>query len=101
MSQVKFDETITFKTTDDHSKWGVSDENSDWICVGDINRAVRNFLFRIIYSSMKFIIAICFCFLVTQEMQTRRGGGSVCLRSKVISSNYRSLIDNFEPCKKP
>lgn len=31
-------------------------------------------------------------------MQTKRGGGSVCHRSKEISSSYRSLIADFEPC---
>lgn len=41
VSEIKFNETISFKTTDDHSKFGVGDTDSDWICVGDINRAVR------------------------------------------------------------
>lgn len=34
-----------FLTTDDHSKWAVSDQSSSWICVGDINRAVSKFSF--------------------------------------------------------
>lgn len=40
VSKVRFNREVFFPTTDDHSKWGVSDEHSDWICVGDINRAV-------------------------------------------------------------
>lgn len=32
-------------------------------------------------------------------MQTRRGGGSVCHKSKSISDNYRALVADFEPCK--
>lgn len=40
VSKIKLNKDFTFPTTHDHSKWGVGDENSDWICVGDINRAV-------------------------------------------------------------
>lgn len=40
VSQVKMNKDVVFPTTDDHSKWGVSDDQSNWICVGDINRAV-------------------------------------------------------------
>lgn len=42
VSKVKFNQRIFFPTTDDHSKWGVSDDKAEWICVGDINRAVRS-----------------------------------------------------------
>lgn len=41
ISKVKIGGAYSFPSTDDHSKWGVSDAESDWICVGDINRAVR------------------------------------------------------------
>lgn len=44
VSAIKFNKTIAFKTTEDHSKWAVSDIKNSWICVGDINRAVRIFL---------------------------------------------------------
>lgn len=40
VSKVKINKDVEFTTTDDHSKWGVSDNASHWICVGDINRAV-------------------------------------------------------------
>lgn len=42
ISKIKVNEKYSFPTTDDHSKWGVSDDQSDWICVGDINRAVSS-----------------------------------------------------------
>lgn len=41
VSQVKINDNIEFPTTDDHSKWGVGDSTQNWICVGDINRAVN------------------------------------------------------------
>lgn len=40
MSKIKFNKTIHFKSTSDHSKWAVSDKDSEWVCVGDINRGV-------------------------------------------------------------
>lgn len=40
ISKVKVNSDIEFETTEDHSKWGVSDLQTNWICVGDINRAV-------------------------------------------------------------
>lgn len=35
----------------------------------------------------------------SQEMQTKRGGGSVCHFSQDISNSYRALISDFEPCR--
>lgn len=43
VSRVNLFNRFDFPTTDDHSKWAVSDEESEWICVGDINRAVSCF----------------------------------------------------------
>lgn len=68
-----------FATLEDHSKWSVGaasdgEEQSNWICIGDINRS---------------------------EHQKRRGGGTVCQRSGVIAAAYRSLIHKFEPCELP
>ncbi|XP_031621229.1 deoxyribonuclease-2-alpha-like [Contarinia nasturtii] len=72
VSKIKFNQRVLFPSTDDHSKFAVSDDKSNWICVGDINRA---------------------------EMQTKRGGGSVCYNSKPISESYRTLVADFEPCQ--
>lgn len=51
---------INFKSSRDHSKWAVAVDdkaNKTWICVGDINRAVREHIFfrnilRISYASV-------------------------------------------------
>lgn len=59
-----------FSSSRDHSKWAVSSD-SNWICVGDINR---------------------------QYSQFKRGGGTVCQNSKPISDAYRSVIAGVEPC---
>lgn len=64
---------FSFNTTNDHSKWAVSDSKSDasWICIGDINR---------------------------QESQGRRGGGTTCFQNRAIARLYQSSIETFECC---
>ncbi|XP_037927211.1 deoxyribonuclease-2-alpha [Teleopsis dalmanni] len=73
---------VSFKTTNDHSKWAVSEATglkiwrwriggADWICVGDINR---------------------------QEHQSVRGGGTVCQKNASVVKLYRELANELEPC---
>ncbi|XP_076252595.1 deoxyribonuclease II isoform X2 [Rhynchophorus ferrugineus] len=66
---------VTFNTTVDHSKWAVSTQNNEdnWICIGDINRA---------------------------KPQTLRGGGTTCLHNSILSTLYQNIIVNTEPCQK-
>jgi len=62
----------TFSSLEDHSKWAV-DGQSNWICVGDINR---------------------------EEHQKQRGGGTVCHMSPTVAHIYKASIQDFEPCPK-
>ncbi|KAL3266231.1 hypothetical protein HHI36_010412 [Cryptolaemus montrouzieri] len=64
---------VTFNTTHDHSKWAVSfpEDDTFWICVGDINRA---------------------------ESQEKRGGGTVCLKNEHVSANFQNVINAVEDC---
>ncbi|XP_073828628.1 deoxyribonuclease II [Musca autumnalis] len=76
---------LDFKTTQDHSKWAVSQSvglkfwrwrlrsTSNWICVGDINR---------------------------QQHQLVRGGGVLCQQNSKISKLYRNLVKEYESCTK-
>ncbi|KAF0305691.1 Rho GTPase-activating protein 19 [Amphibalanus amphitrite] len=63
--------TITFKSSEDHSKWAVSEDAArPWVCVGDINR------------------------MLTQE---ERGGGTVCRWDAVLWRLYSQLVADVEP----
>ncbi|KAI2654937.1 Deoxyribonuclease-2-alpha [Labeo rohita] len=70
---------ITFKSTEDHSKWAVSPDSSSagsgtsggWVCVGDINR---------------------------DEAEEKRGGGTVCHQDAVVWKAYRSAALQCETC---
>ena len=64
--------SITFRSSEDHSKWAVSENATrPWVCVGDINR------------------------MATQE---ERGGGTVCHLSPVLWRVYSQLVAQVEPC---
>lgn len=89
LAAVRFD----FPTSGDHAKWAVApptdrsndidgddDEDdamsggrADWICVGDINRALS---------------------------QMQRGGGTVCQQNAVVAQRYRELVNGFESCER-
>jgi deoxyribonuclease-2 len=61
-----------FTEHQDHSKWAVS-EDGEVYCVGDINR---------------------------QHGQLGRGGGTICIESKLIASQIRKVIKKYESCSK-
>lgn len=71
------DQRITFKATEDHSKWaistggGYSGASGSWVCVGDINR---------------------------DEAEEKRGGGTVCHRDATVWKAYRTAALQCETC---
>lgn len=58
-----FKNGMLFKTSLDHSKWAVA-ENESFTCVGDLNR---------------------------QKTQFKRGGLSLCLKNKKVAETFREL----------
>lgn len=73
---ISLGQAITFKTSQDHSKWAVSPADQGhgggWVCVGDINR---------------------------NEAEEKRGGGTVCLRDPVVWKAYRNAAAECESCE--
>lgn len=61
---------LTFKATEDHSKWAVS-VSGDWVCVGDINR---------------------------NEAEEKRGGGTVCHQNGMVWKAYRMTALQCDSC---
>lgn len=73
---ISLGQTITFKNSQDHSKWAVSPADQEagggWVCVGDINR---------------------------NEAEEKRGGGTVCLQDPVVWKAYRNAAVECETCE--
>lgn len=68
---------VTFKATEDHSKWAVSAgggrglRGGAWVCVGDINR---------------------------NQAEEKRGGGTVCRKDVAVWKAYRAVALKCESC---
>ncbi|KAJ4461580.1 putative deoxyribonuclease II family protein [Paratrimastix pyriformis] len=63
---------ISWKETQDHSKWGISlTESKPWVCIGGINRMAS---------------------------QRKRGGGAICYQNKRIWTFFNSIIATLEEC---
>lgn len=66
--------TGTWPYLKDHSKWAISAESSKpYVCIGDINR---------------------------MSSQLKRGGGTVCIKSKPVWSMFRDSVAAIEPCER-
>ncbi|KAJ1347908.1 deoxyribonuclease II [Parelaphostrongylus tenuis] len=54
--------SASFRNSLDHSKWGVSmDESMPFVCIGDVNRQISQF---------------------------KRGGGAACIRNKIFGKHF-------------
>ncbi|XP_071140616.1 plancitoxin-1-like isoform X1 [Mytilus edulis] len=62
---------IEFATSKDHSKWVVSKDNGNWLCIGDINR---------------------------QKPQKYRAGGQVCFQNKSAWNSFKKIVKEFAAC---
>ena len=62
---------VSWKETQDHSKWGVSDSEGRTVCIGDINR---------------------------QESQADRGGGALCYNNKELFETFDSIVESEYFC---
>ncbi|VDD87710.1 unnamed protein product [Enterobius vermicularis] len=68
-------DNFPFTNSKDHSKWAVTDDRyKPYICIGDINRQVS---------------------------QTKRSGGTVCLKNGAMWKLFRNSIERIEECGKP
>merc|ERR1711957_610767 len=67
---VKFPER-EWSTTQDHSKWAVSQSGGNAFCVGDINRA---------------------------QGQDKRGGATICIRKTSFADKMRSVVADQDSC---
>ncbi|ETN79067.1 hypothetical protein NECAME_10069 [Necator americanus] len=63
----------SFASTKDHSKWGVStNETAPVVCIGDVNR---------------------------QESQFKRGGGAVCVEDFKLWKTFYDSVGRYEDCR--
>ncbi|KAJ1347910.1 Deoxyribonuclease II [Parelaphostrongylus tenuis] len=62
----------TFSSTKDHSKWGVSmNESAPFVCIGDVNRQISQF---------------------------NRGGGAACVQNKALWAAFYRSVATFAKC---
>ncbi|KAK6196249.1 hypothetical protein SNE40_001509 [Patella caerulea] len=68
---ISLPEGIKFTETKDHSKWAITRDDGNWVCIGDINR---------------------------EEPQEKRAGGTVCFQHKDVWKNYNNSILDVQNC---
>lgn len=71
VSSIQMGDGYGWGETSDHSKWGVSEEAAETVCIGDINR---------------------------QYSQESRGGGVLCYPNKALWSTFDSAVNEVYDC---
>jgi len=71
INYINITSTINFSNSKDHSKWAVSPNGGQYVCIGDINR---------------------------QEAQVNRGGGTMCFQNYLVWQTYNNSVQSVEPC---
>jgi len=66
-----FNQNVAWTESKDHSKWGISSDVANWVCIGDINR---------MYS------------------QNTRGGGTYCFQNKSLYTSLQGYISSASYC---
>jgi len=73
VTKVSLTSTLTWKETQDHSKWGVSTSGDKYVCIGDMNR---------------------------QWSQNGRGGGTACIAQSTLWDSFNGLVAACDCCGK-
>lgn len=71
VTSIRMEAGETWRETQDHSKWAISDSSVDTVCVGDINR---------------------------QYSQEKRGGGTLCFHNSEMWTAFNDIIEATLPC---
>lgn len=71
VQEITFNSEVYWPETKDHSKWGISYDIKNWVCIGDINR---------MYS------------------QDTRGGGTYCFQEASLYSSILGYISGADYC---
>ena len=71
VDEITFNSDVLWPETKDHSKWGISYDIPNWVCIGDINR---------MYS------------------QNTRGGGTYCFQNQDLYLSILGSISDAEYC---
>lgn len=71
LSFANSEEKGTFEYTDDHSKWAISGDTGNHVCIGDINRMAS---------------------------QYKRGGGTTCLTVPSVWKAFKSFVGEVDKC---
>jgi len=70
LTEVSMPDGVSWKTSDDHSKWCIG-QTTSWICIGDINR---------------------------QHGQLGRGGGQYCTNDAKLWAAFKAIVAGVQAC---